>query len=84
MSRNEIRLRRHRMTSSGAERYRNYGEILQRHEQEVRIKRIIRVFTLFAVIMILVVLIVILVRIEKRSTPATSQATHTVQFDPPR
>lgn len=75
MSRNEIRLRRHRMTTSGADRFRNYGDVLQRHEQEMRIKRIIRVFTLFAVILILVVLIVILVRVENNAAGSSSLIT---------
>jgi hypothetical protein len=60
------------MTSSGADRFRNYGDVLQRHEQEVRIRRIIRVFTMFAVILILVVLIVILVRVEKTASEGSS------------
>ncbi len=67
MSRNEIRLRRQRLTARGSERYRNYGAVLQRHEQEMRLKKILRVFTLFAVILILVMLIIILVRIEKKT-----------------
>ncbi len=67
MSRNEIRLRRQRLTARGSERFRNYGAVLQRHEQEMRLKKILRVFTLFAVILILIMLIVILVRIEKKT-----------------
>ncbi|MFZ6001089.1 MAG: hypothetical protein ACOYW3_11315 [Bacteroidota bacterium] len=55
------------MTARGSERFRNYGAVLERHEQEMRIKKIIRVFTLFAVILIVVMLIVIVVRWESRS-----------------
>lgn len=72
MSRNEIRLRRQRMTARGAERFRNYGAVLQQHEQAVRLKKIIKVFTFFAIILILVMLIIIVVRLEKRSTKADS------------
>jgi hypothetical protein len=54
------------MTSRGTERFRNYGAVLQRHEEEVRIKKIIRVFTLFAVILIITMLIIIIVRFENR------------------
>lgn len=82
MSRNDIRLRRHRMTTSGADRFRNYGDVLQRHEQEMRIKRIIRVFSLFAIIMIVVVLIVILVRVERRAAKDASSATHAFVLSP--
>ena len=55
------------MTSHGSDRFRNYGAVLQRHEQEMRIKKIVRVFTLFAVILILVMLIIIIVRVENRT-----------------
>ena len=66
MGKHEIRLRRQRMTARGADRFRNFGAVMERHEQEMRIKKIIRVFTLFAVILILVMLIIILIRVEKR------------------
>jgi hypothetical protein len=71
MSRNEIRLRR---ASRGADRFRNYGAVLQRHERETRLKQIIRVFTLFAIVLVLVMLIIIVTRIEKRTQapPPTS------------
>lgn len=63
------------MTARGIERFRNYGAVLQQHEQALRIKKIIRVFSLFAIILILVMLIVIVVRLEKRGSknnPATA------------
>jgi hypothetical protein len=65
MSKNEIRMRR-RMGARGAERFRNYGEVLDRHEREQRIRKIIRVFTFIFIIMIVVMLIVIVVRVERR------------------
>jgi len=66
MSKNDIRLRRHKLTARGAERFRNYGAVLQRHEEEKRMKKILRVFSFFLIILILIVLIVIVVRIERR------------------
>ena len=42
MSKHEIRLRRQKLTARGTERYRNYGAVLQRHEEEKRIKKILR------------------------------------------
>lgn len=71
MSRNEIRLRRQKMTAHGAERYRNYGAVLQRHEEEKRLKKMLRVFSLFLVILILIILIVIVVRIENKTDKKT-------------
>ncbi len=65
MSKHEIRLRRQKLTARGTERYRNYGAVLQRHEEEKRIKKILRVFTFLLIIMILIVLLVIVFRMEK-------------------
>ena len=67
MSKHEIRLRRQKMTARGTERFRNYGAVLERHEKEVRIKKILRVFTFFFIILIIVMLIVIVVRVERRA-----------------
>jgi ABC-type phosphate transport system permease subunit len=74
MSRNEIRLRRQRLTARGTERFRNYGAVLERHEQEKKIKKVVRVFTLLFVILILVMLIVIVVRLEKRASQSTTSS----------
>ena len=67
MSKNEIRLRRQKLTSRGTERYRNYGAILQRHEQEMRIKKILRAFSMFLIVLIILILIVIVVRMERKA-----------------
>jgi len=70
MSKHEIRLRRQKLTSHGADRFRNYGAVMQRHEEEKRVKKLVRVFGYFLVIAILIVLIVIVIRVEKKvSTP---------------
>ena len=75
MSKHEIRLRRQKLTSRGTDRFRNYGAVLERHEEEVRLKKIIRVFTYFLVILIVLVLLVIVVRVEKKvkDTPPRSE-----------
>jgi len=57
------------LTSRGTERFRNYGAVLQRHEQEMRMKKIIRVFGFFLVILILVLMLVIIYRVERKVTP---------------
>jgi len=66
MSKHEIRLRRQKLTAHGTERFRNYGAVLRRHEEEMKMKKVIRVFTYFLIIMIILVLLVIVVRIERR------------------
>lgn len=67
MGRNEIRLRRQRMTARGIERYRNYNSVLKRHEDTRRIKKIIRAFGFFVVLLIIVMVIIFLSRWEERS-----------------
>lgn len=56
MSRNDIRLRRKRFTATGADRFRNYGAVLERHAREQKLKRITRIFT-FVLLIGLVVLL---------------------------
>lgn len=80
MSKHEIRLRRQRLTSHGSERFRNYGAVLERHEQEQKIRKIVRVFTYFLVILIVVVLLVIVIRIERRATPKAPAQTASQLF----
>jgi len=57
---------RRKMSGRGADRFRNYGDVLQRHERELRLKKVLRVFSFVLVIMIVVMLIVMVVRIERR------------------
>lgn len=84
MSKHEIRLRRHRMTSSGVDRYRNYGTVLKRHEQNVRLKKIMKAFTFLAIILILIMIITMLNWWENQSKdglennilPSTDSVTH--------
>ncbi len=72
MSKHEIRLRRQKLTSRGADRFRNYGAVLHRVEEQKRIKKILRVFGYFLVILILVMLLVIVVRVERKTNPPKS------------
>lgn len=62
---------RRKMGGRGADRFRNYGDVLQRHERELRLKKMLRVFTFVLVIMIVVMLIVMVVRIERRLNKKT-------------
>ena len=56
MGRNEIRLRRHGMSSGRIAQHRNYGELMARHEKEQRIKRISRMFIYFLIILFMILL----------------------------
>ena len=68
MSRNEIRLRRKRLTARGTQRFRNYDAVLKSHEENQRLKRVMKVFTIFTIILILIMLVIMLFRWEKRIT----------------
>lgn len=78
MGKNEIRLRRQRMTARGIDRFRNYNKVLERHEQTQRLKKVIRAFGFFLVILIVILLIIILSRWEEQyQKPISSSAFHT-------
>ena len=47
MGRNDIRLRRNKISSRRIDRYRNYGELMSRHEQNQKIKRLTKIFIYF-------------------------------------
>lgn len=66
MSKHDIRLRRQKFTARGPDRFRNYGAVLQRHEKEMKIRKIIRVFTFLFVIMIIIMLIMIIRQVEQK------------------
>ena len=75
MGKHEIRLRRQRMTASGADRFRNYRAVLERHEQDQKMKKIFRFFTYFLAVVVILLLIFFLNRWEKSSgtTPANQK-----------
>lgn len=77
MSKHEIRLRRQKLTSRGADRFRNYGAVLHRVEEEKRIRKILRVFGYFLVILILVMLLVIVFRLERKIKPVSDRPRQT-------
>ena len=80
MSRNEIRLRRHRMTASGADRFRNYSDVLSRHERDMKVRKIIRVFLMFMLILALIGMIFFLSQIEEKEP--LSDPTHSATYEP--
>ena len=66
MGRNEIRLRRNLMSSGRIARHRNYGELMARHERDLKLKRMAKMFIYFLLIAFLMILFIIVVRWEKR------------------
>jgi large-conductance mechanosensitive channel len=70
MGRNEIRLRRQSMSSGRIAQHRNYGELMARHEKEIRIKRIIRLFIYFLIIAFMIVVFFMVSRIQEKEKPS--------------
>lgn len=79
MGRNEIRLRRHRLTAKGSDRFRNYGAVLKRHEREMRMKKVFRLITTLLVILILLILIVFISQVEKKSSQKQNYQIEKIQ-----
>jgi cell division protein FtsL len=76
MGRNDIRLRRSKISSRRIDRYRNYGELMSRHAQNQKIKRLTKVFVYFMLILFLGIILFLVFRWEKKqdvekSTTAT-------------
>ncbi len=77
MGRNEIRLRRNKISSRRIDHYRNYGELMSRHEQNQKIKRLTKVFIYFLLILFLGIILFLVFRWEKKNdlknTPAQTE-----------
>jgi large-conductance mechanosensitive channel len=63
------------MSSGRIARHRNYGELMARHEKEIRIKRIVRLFIYFLMIAFIVILFMIVRRVEKKASPGKKSET---------
>jgi hypothetical protein len=64
MGRNEIRLRRQKMSSGRIAQHRNYGQLMQRHERDIRIRRITRIVIYFLIVLVLLIIFLIVSRWE--------------------
>lgn len=67
MARNDIRLRRQRMTSGNIARHRNYGDLMERHARDQKWKRMFKVFIYFLIAAFLTIVLVIVLRWEQRN-----------------
>lgn len=66
MGRNEIRLRRERISAGRIARHRNYSELMRLYDRDQRLKRVLRAFTYFLVILFLLIILLIIWRWEER------------------
>ncbi len=79
MARNDIRLRRQRMTAGNIARHRNYGDIMQRHERDQKWKRMFKVFIYFLIAAFLTIVLIIVVRWEQRKNRDQASAHKTME-----
>jgi hypothetical protein len=54
------------MSSGRIAQHRNYSDIMERHERDVRIRRVVKVFIFFLIILALLILFVIVSRLEEK------------------
>jgi uncharacterized membrane protein YvbJ len=81
MGRNEIRLRRQKMTSGRIAQHRNYADVMARHERDIKLKRIVRAFLYFLIIVFLVILFIIVRRWElKESVVKPTASTEAIEY----
>jgi len=63
------------MSSGRIAQHRNYSDIMERHERDIRIRRVVKVFVFFLIIAALLIMFVIVKRWEQKETtdkPATA------------
>jgi preprotein translocase subunit SecG len=78
MSRNEIRLRKGKMSSGDIARHRNYGKLMRHHRRYLRMKRSILVLVYFLIIVLMIFLYMLTRKSEqKKQEPDTK----TVQIE---
>jgi large-conductance mechanosensitive channel len=70
------------MSSGRIAQHRNYGDIMARHERDIKIKRITRAFIYFLIIAVLILLFLLVRRWEQNTQPKAKQSTALVQQAP--
>ena len=80
MSRNEIRLRKHRTPGPATSRFRNYSDVLQRHERAMRIKEITRVLVIFIFILLVIFGMIYWFLQKKSQEPQKPKPTHSAMY----
>jgi hypothetical protein len=72
------------MSSGRIAQHRNYGDIMERHERDIRIRRVVKAFIFFLIILALLIVFVIVSRLEEKETPGkTATAHHSINKEAP-
>ena len=80
MGRNDIRLRRNKISSRRIDRYRNYGELMSRHEQNQKIKRLTKIYIYFLLTLFLGIILFLVFRWEKKNDTVKTTASTEISF----
>ena len=73
------------MSSGRIAQHRNYGDIMERHERDIRIRRVVKAFIFFLIIVTLLIMLVIVRRWEQQKVNVKpSSAFVTIEIDPSR
>lgn len=78
MSRNEIRLRKHRMSPGDIARHRNYGKLMRRHSRYLKMKRSILVLVYFLILVLMILLYMLVRKAESNKHNANKKVAATV------
>ena len=91
MGNNEIRLRRHRISSGKIAQHRNYGDIMARLQRDARLKRVTHFFIYFLIAVIFILLVIAYALIRKwdklespKGKPATAYVVKDSKIQPVR
>jgi hypothetical protein len=64
------------MSSGRIAQHRNYGDIMERHERDIRIRRVVKAFIFFLIILALVIMFVIVNRFEQKEVVSEPKTAH--------
>ncbi len=78
MGRNEIRLRRQRMSAGHIARHRNYDEIMERHQRDLRIRRVAIACIYLLIIICLVAFYIVINRQPHKPAPPKTETSQAI------
>lgn len=81
MGRNEIRLRRQKMSAGRIARHRNYGELMERHERGIKLRRIAVAAIYFLIIISLLILFLIVRWQEQKQNSVKQESALVVKIN---
>ena len=66
------------MSSGRIAQHRNYGELMERHERDIRLRRIVKTFIYFLIIVALLIMFVIVRRWEEKKVDSKPAQQSTI------